>query len=333
VFDLGDMASLEQREITYTVKASDSKASRAIWYDDLEDGEDNWDVDLREGFTIWYLQDEMANSGDWSFFTENQDDESDQLLYQFDPITLDVDNPGMRFYHWYNTYTETNVDGGVVQISPDGASWKFIQPEEMLRNGYDAPLPYGTFTIPNLSGFAGSSGQFIDTYIDLGNYKDEDVQVRFRFGTEEGGADGNIGPLTGWMVDDVEYLDLFFYKTDACVTSDSGDDECATLPGKGTLVEPKLGVDADDLPSSVENVHIYPSPATDRVNVMIEINDPTTATLNVISEDGKVVRTVEAGLRTGMQIVTLDVNDLPAGAYFIDIATKEGRFSKTFLKK
>ena len=333
VFDLGDMASLEQREITYTVKASESRASRTIWYDDLEDGEDNWDVDLREGFTIWYLQDEMANSGDWAFFTENQDDDSDQLLFQFDPITLDVANPGMRFYHWYNTYTGDNVDGGVVQISPDGVSWKFIQPEEMLRNGYDAPLPYGTFTIPNLSGFAGSSGQFIDSYIDLGNYKDEDVQIRFRFGTEEGGADGSIGPLTGWMVDDVEYLDLFFYKTDACLTSDSGDDECASLPGKGTLVEPKLGVSANDLPTSVENVVLYPSPATDRVNVMMEINDPTTATMSIIAEDGKVVRTIDTNLRSGMQIITLEVNDLPVGAYFLDVSTKEGRFSKTFLKK
>ena len=126
-FDLGDMQSLQQEAITYSLKSADDRASSTVWIDDLESGEDNWDIQLDEGFTIWYLQDEYANSGENAFFTENDNDPSDQFLIQFDPVLMDVANPGMRFFHWYSTYDDGNgnVDGGVVQYSTDGEAWDF----------------------------------------------------------------------------------------------------------------------------------------------------------------------------------------------------------------
>lgn len=334
IFELGDMASLQQEEIVYTVKSADNLASSTIWIDDLESGEDNWDINLEEGFTIWYTQDEYANSGETAFYTENGDDDSDQLLIQFDPILMDVENPGMRFYHWYSTSTMTNTDGGTIQFSRDGSVWSFIPEEKMLRNGYNTALPYGTFTIPNLFGFAGNSGGFVDTYVDLDEYRDEDVQVRFRFGTEAEGNDDNTLPLpAGWVVDDVEYLDLHFYKTDVCVTSGDGDNECASLPKKGTLVEPQLGVSADDLPEEVSKAFVYPSPATDIVRLRMDVKQAGEADIRVISEDGRVVRDVDAQLRDGIQVIEFNIDELPTGTYFMNVMMGESQFTRTFLKK
>lgn len=335
-FDLGDMESLQQASITYTLKSADDRASRTIWFDDMESGEDNWDLAIETGFTIWYTQDLYAYSGETAFYTENGDEESDQLLIQFDPLLLDVENPGMRFFHWYSTYDDNNgnVDGGVLQFSNDGDSWDFANNDMMLRNGYNSALSYNTFTIPRLFGFVGNSQGFIDTYVDLEDYKDQDVQVRFRFGTEEEGQhDGSLGQPGGWVVDDVEFLDLYFYKTDACVVSGAGDDECASLPGKGTLVEPKLGVNSEDLPAEVSKAFVYPSPATDQVNLRLKMSSAQSAIVAIVSEDGRQMKQIETNLREGVQIIGVDVQDLPSGTYFFNVIMDEGQFSRSFLKQ
>ena len=333
IFDLADMASLQSEVITYKVRSADNRASQSIWLDDMESGEDNWDLDLREGFTIWYQQDQFANSGEVAFYTENGDMDSDQLLYQFDPITLDVENPGMRFFHDFSTSTETNIDGGTIQMSKDGVSWQFIGSDQMLRNGYNTALAYGTFTIPNLDGFAGTSGGFIDTYIDLAEFKDEDVQVRFRFGTEEGGnEDNNLALPAGWVVDDVEYLNLFFYKTEVCVTSDDGDVECDELPGKGTLVEPQIGVSSEDLPEEILKAFVYPSPATDEIRMRMKAKAPQEAQIFIVSEDGRQLKNMEVGLYEGIQVISVEISDLPTGTYFFNVQMESGQFTRSFIK-
>jgi uncharacterized repeat protein (TIGR01451 family) len=338
VFELGDMASLQDDIITYQVVSSPNQGSATLWVDDLEAGEDNWDVTLNDGFTIWYLQDEWANSGENAFYTENQDMDSDQLLYQFDPINLNVENPGLRFFHWFNTAVPGsgspdagNVDGGIVEVSTDGQAWTFVGPERMLRNGYTGALPYGTFVLPNLSGFSGDSEGWIDTYVDLGDYKDQDVQVQFRFGTEEGGLTA-LPPPAGWLVDDIEYLDLFFYNSDVCVTSDNGDNECARLPKKGTLVSPSFGVNTDDLPEEIERVLVYPNPVVDIARVKIDSKTSGQSQVFIVNSNGQVVRSERVQLREGIQRIDLQVGNLSSGTYFIEMHTPSGKFSRKLIK-
>ncbi|MBK9013246.1 MAG: hypothetical protein IPM82_03735 [Saprospiraceae bacterium] len=90
--------------------------------------------------------------------------------------------------------------------------------------------------LPNLQGFSGSSnGEFIPTYVDLSEWAGEDVVFRFRFGTN----DGNGGTV-GWVVDDIEFMDLLNYNGEACVTTAQGDNECAIAPEEGTIVESQV---------------------------------------------------------------------------------------------
>lgn len=334
-WDFGTMASLQSEVIVYDVIASPSHASTTVWLDDLESGEDNWLPDFTEGFTPWIHQDLFANSGSFAFYTENGRDESDQFLFQLDPVTLDVDNPGIRFFHNYSTeLTPDNIDGGIIEFSKDnGDSWQYMKPEGILRNGYNTALDYNTFTLPNLNGFAGNSNGFIDTYVDLASYKNEDTHVRFRFGTEQDGTEYDNLPLpAGWVVDDIEYLDLYFYSTDACVVSSDGDDVCARLPGKGTLVEPKLGVNSEDEPDFVEKAFVYPSPATDVVKLRMLSNSSERATLAIVSEAGQVIEQMQINIQEGVQVIEMNVANIPSGQYFLNVQAESGQFSRAFSK-
>lgn len=331
-FDLGNMSSLEKQEIIYKVKSSPN-GSATLWLDDFENGEDNWDIAVDKGFTIWYLQDEYVNSGEAAFFTENQNDDADSYVYQFDPLLIDLENPALRFFHWYSTSTEDNTDGGIVEISVNGQPYQFISPLKMLRNGYEGGLPYGTFVLPRLSGFYGDSEGFIDTYVDLEEYKGQEVQIRFRFGTEEGGVRAGDLPIpAGWVVDDVEYIDLLFYNSEVCVTDDSGAKECTSLPGKGTLVTPNYKVNNDDLPEDVEQWIMYPNPAQDVLKLKLDMTQRQDARVRILSTDGRMVQKLNIPLRVGTQIVEIPVQELTTGTYILEVQSGAGTISETWIK-
>ena len=202
----------------------------------------------------------------------------------------------------------------------------------MLRNGYSGALPYGTFVLPNLSGFSGNSGGFVDTYIDLSRFQGENVQIRFRMGTEAGGL-ANLPLPAGWVVDDVEFLDLLFYNTEVCVTSDAGDKECALLPGKGTLVEPNVRVNTDDLPSDVTQALVFPNPTATMLRVKIDMEQASKADIKVLNLEGRIVRSAETTLRSGQQIIDVNVADIPTGQYMIQVSTEAGSFTKKWIKQ
>ncbi|MCB0627306.1 MAG: hypothetical protein KDC43_26165, partial [Saprospiraceae bacterium] len=113
------------------------------------------------------------------------------------PQPAEGDRPALRFYHRYDT--QAGVDGGFVELSTDfGATWIRAEPEDFIRNGYTGPIAYGTFIIPNTSAFWGNSNGWKATYLDLSAYAGQEVQVRFRFGTN------NSSGGFGWFVDDIE---------------------------------------------------------------------------------------------------------------------------------
>ena len=97
----------------------------------------------------------------------------------------------------------------------------------MIRNGYPGFVQYTTFIIPDLEAFTGDSDGWIPTYVDLSDYQNESVFLRFNFATSDGGVPLGGG---GWYVDDVEILDLFSYNGEVCATSAEGDEACAFIP-------------------------------------------------------------------------------------------------------
>ncbi len=74
-----------------------------------------------------------------------------------------------------------------------------------------------------------------------------------------------------------------------------------------------------------ENFNIYPNPTTDVLNISSK-NGLNASEVRITDMTGKVVRTQK-------DATTVNVSDLSAGTYIIDITTKEGKATSKFIKK
>ncbi len=317
IFDIGDMAYLDEVTITYRAASDPDFYSLRQFYEDFEGNV----IGIWAGATIgdeapnnWAITTDDAYSGDRSFFVEDIATESQQVLQMLQEHTVQGDQPVLRFYHRYQT--EAGVDGGYLQISTDfGQTWQAVSRDKMFKNPYNGPIAYSTFVIPFLDAFWGNSNGWIATYVDMSEYIGQDVFLRFAFGTNE----ENAG--LGWYVDDVEFMDLFNYNSEACVTSDQGDMACATAPGKGTIVESKLSVSTQEAGSELAKVRVFPNPATDHINIQTDMSGASVLHYRLLSVEGKVLLEGEEPLPAGRKVFALPFGKLNTGIYLLELET------------
>lgn len=327
VWSLGDMASEQTYTLTYTLQTNGDYSLR-MYADYLDDasGEDNWIVENPFGFDIWFYYDALdAFTGDYVWHVTNTELENRQNLTMAEPVMIDGGRPVMRFYHGFNT--EPAADGGLVEISIDGgANWLGLK-DKMIRRPYTTDLPYpGPFTVPNLSAFSGNSeflpgniNGYVATYIDLSEYIGQEIYVRFRFGSDDNTAP--VSGITGWWLDDIEIMDMLSYNGTVCVTSDQGDEECTEAPEEGTIVNSALGDAVRELDDHTQ-VSVYPNPTSDLLFVNVQSTQKAEAIVSLIDMDGR--RLVERSVMTGdfdNQTLNLDVRNLPAGIYLVQITS------------
>ena len=315
VFELGDMETLAEVEISYKLSTDGNIFSVQQWFDDMESGDANWDLDVGAGTNIWEINDLFAYSGTNAWFVEDPETESEMFLYNIDPITIQGNQPVLRFFHRYDS--EAGADGGLVEISTDGGSIYTLLNTEFFRNAYPRDLQYGTFAIPFLQAFSGDSEGFIDSYADLTPYIGEDVHIRFRFG-----SDDNTGGL-GWSVDDIEIMDMINHDTEACVTSDDGDNACARGEERGTIIDSEVVTSLDNPFDTNMEVLVFPNPTEDFINLRILNDEVADATVRVLTIDGKEVMNRSLTLSSNVETLSLDVADLAAGMYLVKVSTDE----------
>lgn len=324
VFDLGAMPFGNEQTITYKLKTAADKWSQRLWLDGIDDvsAEDNWDRDFigAPANAIWYVTDQFGgHTGDFAWYMEDIPTESRVFISQMenDGFTVTGDKPVLRFWHKYNT--QVTFDGGVVDIKDVNDDVWVQVPDRMIRNGYTGLIDYGTFVVPNLSGFSGNSGdEYIATYIDLSEWAGKTVHVRFRFATNEdtGVADG------GWFIDDVEYQDMLSYNGEACVTTAEGDNICTIAPEEGTIVE---SAEANSTIETLKDVTIktYPNPVNDLLNISVNSERQQELSMSLMTIDGQTV-TSQSFDAYGRQHVQLNVSSIPAGFYLLKVSTEEG---------
>ncbi|MCB0643055.1 MAG: M36 family metallopeptidase [Phaeodactylibacter sp.] len=326
-FELGDMAYEDEITLTYKIATSPDLYSIRYFYDSFEESVIGTWVNQSVGVGApneWTITEDDAYTGDHSYFVENINAESQQVLQTLFPDLVQGDNPALRFYHRYNT--QAGVDGGIVELSTDiGESWIDLT-ENMFKNGYDGPIAYSTFVIPNLQAFHGNSDGWIDTYVDITEFADQEVNIRFRFATDETTA------AEGWYVDDVELMDVFNYDTEACVMSDEGDMACDRAPNRGTIVESQLPSSVIELEKSKVSFAVFPNPADDIINIQLESEAHTELQVRLFSADGRTVSTQKYAVN-GLQIAPINVAHLAEGFYFVEVATEnEVAVEKVVLK-
>jgi extracellular elastinolytic metalloproteinase len=324
-FDLGTMEYLDELTFTYQLATDPDNYSVTSFIEDVEDVDPSFWFPLVlppviDAPNVWAVSVDNAYTGMSSWYVENVETESHQVLQGGQPslqTTVVGTNPVMRFYHSYNT--EPAADGGVFQVSTDGGViWNNIG-DKIFRGEYDGVIQYATFVIPNFRTFFGDSEGWISTYVDLSDYAGQDVVLRWNFATDD-----NTAPLDGgfWYVDDIEIMDMVNYDTEACVTSDQGDEACDSAPGRGTVIESQMSVGVND-PTSTVAMSIFPNPTDDQVNLSITSQDNQNVVLSIVTLDGKEVLAKNVQTSTLTQTFTIDVSALPAGFYFVKASTNK----------
>jgi len=144
--------------------------------------------------TNWVVSNARSFSAPNSYFAANPDIQSDQNLTLTNTINLGTNPPPLSFRHWFST--ETQYDGGVLEISSNGGAWTDVLPL-IIAGGYTATMD-ATTIIPGRRAWSGSSNnKFIKTKINLATYANQNVKFRFRYTTDVGTN------LEGWYVDDI----------------------------------------------------------------------------------------------------------------------------------
>lgn len=321
----------EELTITYLLQTDPENHSIRIYYDDIEGSPDErWDTYFDPELTItnfWAQQDSIYRSGTAAWRVGSVPTESEHFLENFEPYAITGNYPVYRFYTYHNT--QTGVDGGFLEISTeDNEPWVRLEPN-IFRGGYPRKLEYTTFAIPNLGAYSGlsdSTKKMHPVYIDLRDYIDQDIRIRYRFGTNEGDF------VDGWYVDDVEVMDAVIYNSTACLSSDQTPALCAEAPARGTIMDSQVTSSTSN-EEIASGFTVFPNPAGDFIQLMITSARHQDAVLSIINLTGQAVTSQKWPLISGVNQQAVPISNLVPGAYLLTLKTGESIQSKIFIKE
>ncbi|MGY6631531.1 MAG: hypothetical protein ACXIUL_11035 [Wenzhouxiangella sp.] len=163
-----------------------------------------WSTAGSSGAVTWVTSTAQTHSGSHSMFAQNIASVSDQRL-----ATPSVSLPGdavslfLNFQNWQSIESSASgcFDGGLLEISTDGGgSWAPVSEDHILNRPYDGTISTSwSNPLGGLSGWCGDPRTSWERYaVNLANWAGQDVQFRFRFGT-----DSSVSRI-GWHVDSVD---------------------------------------------------------------------------------------------------------------------------------
>lgn len=322
-FTVGDMEFDDQETIRYTAKTDTEAGTTASFFDGAEDGDDNWELINLEGNFLWEQADTTPYEGELSWYIVNVGSAQDQTLQTFEPLPVEGEKPGLRFWTKYDT--EARWDAGVVEISTDGTTWETVD-DKFLRGGYRGRIDEnGSAQLQGRTAFWGDNGDFEEAIIDLSEYVGQDVFFRFRFI-----SDAEVAGRA-WWVDNIEIVDIINYDGELTVTAEDFPTFTTRVGDLGTLAVGGDGINNTNDPALGQTeVSVFPNPASEMVNVKITSERAGNATVQLISVDGRAVHTEVVGLIPGGTTTSINTAALPAGIYLVQV-TGENRVSTTKL--
>ncbi len=319
VFQMGDLESLYEESFEIVYASSISNYSSSLLLDDIEENTGNWDIPFEgsEGGNFFGYTSIASHSPDRSYYVAEEETESDQrLIYQ--NLSVTGDRPALRFWHRFDT--EPAVDAGFIRISPAGDfDWVDVR-EAFLLNGYNSDVAYAVFAIPNHFGWTGSTnGEFIPTIIDLSAYAGTDIDVQFRYGTNEEVVANVAAP--GWYIDDFELIDLRDYDSDICISSEENPSNCF---GGTTLINVFTPSSNEDIIDESTAMTLVPNPAGNYVQLIINNDDATEYGVTIRNMNGVMVSKMNVGIVQNTLVRSIDTREFPSGMYVVQLQSDKG---------
>ena len=313
-FDIGAMETGEEVSFSYQLTALEGAESNTLHLEDFTNGDDRWDLEILEGTDlIWELVDDALEPNNQGFKIGSAETETDNTIFSLESFEISGDRPVLSFKHRYNT--EAGADGGFVGVRKEGElGWTRLNESHNIRDGYNVTLQFGTFALPSLSAFSGNSDGVIESFLDLSEYAGEDIQFRFRYGTDDNTS--VTGDFVGWAIDDMEILDLKDFTGTACALNDGVLVNCVTST---TFIESDGIVALNNVEQDDFSLNLFPNPAANIVNVGIVSEETADATLQIIAVDGTTVLTQSHRVVVGKDVFSVNVDQLPTGVYFVKL--------------
>ncbi len=335
-FNLGKFAQDAKKTLTYKVKVTGKTSTTSYFegFNGRKTYDEDWSSDQIETSGAYFdaTQDIPAYEGTWSIgavldasFVTN----ATTFLNANKAVLVSGKQPVLRYYQNYKI--QHGVDGVILDISKDGGETWRDAGNLMFRNGYNGPVAYSTYSIPNAKGFWGDSKGWIPTYIDLKDYIGEKIQFRYRFVGDNTISDVQFRFEKGINIDNIEIMDLVNYNTEACITADGGAKGCATMEYRGIKVESDRSSDVKDLSTDLHAM-LFPNPANEAVNINLSSQQAGAANVSFYDTNGRQVLSQNIYVDNDMQMFTFPTATLAAGLYTVKISQSNGFVVRKFVK-
>lgn len=315
-WNLGTVAPGQSITLQYTAQTEPTANSNLLLRDDMESEGNSWaSISIEPTSTLRFiLQSDSVKVGSLAWKASAATAFTDQTLQYAPPLTVTGAQPVLRF--WHNYVSEPGVDAGFVEFQKyNDTKWVRLSPEKVFRGAYTGKIQYRTFAIAALDGFSGNSKGWVRSYFDLSQFAGEDIAFRFRFGSDN----GSVVPNSAWYVDQVDFMDMVNYNSEACVTSAQGDQACAQAPAGGVIIDTDVVVDAQEPAAAAPGFHLQPNPARDWFSLRIDQAIDGPAEISLLGADGRLAQQRRyEGLSAG-QAILFDVRQLPAGLYVLRV--------------
>ncbi len=295
------------------------------WMAERQDLPD-WDFLALQGNRGWTRVDTGGLAGEGAWFVPNISGDQDQVLQLRMPVVVTGPAPVLRFFTCYDT--EPAYDAGVLEVSPDGENWQSVG-DRFLRHAYRGSIDgRGKPTLRGQPSFWGNSQGYREAIVDLRDFRDQAVYVRWRFV-----SDASRG-AEGWYVDEIELLpELVRYDGQVRVNTREGDRESSSLPGPGVVVNAGAPgtVAIDPAPPESSGISLFPNPVRDLLMVQLPEAGSGSLRLQIYSAAGRPVRERVYDSRPGTGKVIVNLGGLPSGAYVLHVAEGSRVFRQTFI--
>ena len=156
---------------------------------------------------------------------------------------------------WHTMLSETDWDGGFIQVQREGAEeWISLTQEQMMEG-----TPFVTLSTGNPSGpVPGWSGDvpWERVTFDLSEYVGETIRIRFRMESDD---NTDVGEADGWYIDDIAVtramgtvnLDKLFYRMGDTLFITVLDSSANTSPDSAQEVSVEVASTFENLPETV----------------------------------------------------------------------------------
>ncbi len=83
----------------------------------------------------------------------------------------------------------------------------------------------------------------------------------------------------------------------------------------------------------IEQVSLYPNPTKDQVYVLFNLQEAMTIRMDILTSEGKVIRSILHQASEGVEVVNIEISDLPRGFYFLQIYAGRDMETLKFVKE